>query len=80
MDCQLRSVSNIYQTGKAKTGKENDINPLYLVLGTILKFYTSVAKELKQRVRTFWGLTPTIVEVTRGKLVGGLFTPHLEYG
>ena len=48
-------------------------NNLGLALGTNLKFYASVAKGLKLKVRKFWGLTPTFVEVRREKLVGGLF-------
>ena len=45
-----------------------------LVLGTTnLKFCTSVAKGLKLKVRKFWGLIPTFVEVTGKKLVGGAF-------
>ena len=47
-------------------------NKLGLPLGTNLKFYTSVAKELKQKVRKFWGLIPAFVEVTGEKLVGSL--------
>ena len=44
-----------------------------------LKFDTSVAKELKLKVRKFRGLIPTFVEVTEEKLVGGTFlTPHPE--
>ena len=35
-----------------------------------LKFYTSVAKGLKLKVRKFLGLISTFVEVTGGKLVG----------
>ena len=52
-------------------------NNLGLALGTNLKFYTSVAKELKLKVRKFLGPIPTFVEVTGGKLVGGrdLFAP-----
>ena len=38
-----------------------------------LKFYTSVAKGLKLKVRKFWGLIPAFVEVTEGKLVAGAF-------
>ena len=38
--------------------------------GKNLKFYTSVAKWLKVKVRMFWGLIPTFVEVTGEKLVG----------
>ena len=38
-----------------------------------LKFYTSVAKGLKLKVRKFWGQISTIVEVTRKKVVGGPF-------
>ena len=36
------------------------------------KFYTSVANELKLKVRKFWGLIFTFVEVTWEKLVGGI--------
>ena len=35
-----------------------------------LKFYTSVTKGLKLKVRKFWGVTPMFVEVTGEKLVG----------
>ena len=53
-------------------------NNLGLALGTKLKFYTSVTKELKLKVRKFWGLVPTFEEVTGEKLVGGggAFCPH----
>ena len=44
-----------------------------LVLGTNLKFYTSVGKGLKLKVRKFWGLIPIFVEVTGEKLGGELF-------
>ena len=36
-----------------------------------LKFYDSVEKGLKLKVRKFQGLVPTFVEMTGGKLVGG---------
>ena len=36
-----------------------------------LKFYISVAKGLELKVRKFWGLISTFVEVTGEKLVGG---------
>ena len=60
------------------------IDKLGLTLGTILKFYTSVAKRLKLKVTKFWELIQTFVVVTREKLVGGgegmggglLFVPH----
>ena len=45
-------------------------NNLGLALGENLKFYTSVAKGLKVKVRKFLGLIPTFVEVTGKKLVG----------
>ena len=48
-----------------------------LVLVTKFKFYNSVAKGLKLKVRTFWGLIPTFVEVTGEKLVGGVFLPSI---
>ena len=50
-------------------------NNLGLALGTNFKFYTSVGKGLKLKVRKFWWLIPTVVEVTGEKLVGGLFAP-----
>ena len=50
-------------------------NNLGLALGTNLKFYTSVAKGLKLKVRLFWGPNPTFVKVTGEKLVGGAFLP-----
>ena len=43
-------------------------------------------KRLKLKVRKFWGLIPTFVEVTGEKLVGGSFwsppppSPHPEEG
>ena len=54
-------------------------NNLDLVLGMVLKFYTSVGKGLKQKVRKFCGLIPMFVEVTGEKLVvrGGVFWPPL---
>ena len=48
-------------------------NNLVLALGTNFKFYTSVAKRLKLKVRKFWGLISTFVEVTGEKLVAGAF-------
>ena len=42
-----------------------------------LKFYTSMAKGLKLKIKRFWGLSLTFVEFTGEKLVGGdLFAPH----
>ena len=38
-----------------------------------LKFYTSVAKGLKLKVRKFLGVIPKFVEVTGEKLVGRAF-------
>ena len=48
-------------------------NNLGLALGTNLTFYTSVAKALKLKVRKFWRVNPTFVEVTRKRLVGEPF-------
>ena len=57
------------------------LNNQGLALGKDLKFYTSVAKGLKLKVK-FWGLIPTFAEVTEENLVGGAFlppaSPHLE--
>ena len=38
----------------------------------VLKFYTSVAKRLKLKVRKFKGLISTFVEVTEEKWYGGM--------
>ena len=52
-------------------------NNLGLALGTNLKFYTSLLKGLKLKVRKFWGLVLTFIEVTGEKLVGWAFlAPH----
>ena len=51
------------------------VHNLRLALGMALKFYTSVAKWLKLKVKKFLGLIPTFVEVTGEKLVGCLFGP-----
>ena len=50
-------------------------NNLGVALGTSLKFYKSLSKGLKLQVRKFRGLTPTFIEVTGEKLVGGPFCP-----
>ena len=50
-------------------------NNLGLALGTNLRFYTSVAKGLKPKVRKFWGIISTSAEITGEKLVGGPFFP-----
>ena len=47
-----------------------------LGLGTNFKFYTSVAKRIKLKVRKFLGLIPTFVEITGEKLVGGGLFGH----
>ena len=53
-------------------------NNLGLALGMNLKFYTSVAKGLKVKVKKICGLAPTFVEVTEEKLEGWgrLFAPY----
>ena len=44
----------------------------------VLKFYTSVERRLKLKVKKFLGLIPTFVEVTEKNLVRGAFlTPHI---
>ena len=52
-------------------------NNLGLALRATLKFSISMAKGLKLKVRKFWGLISTFVEVTGEKLIGGggLFAP-----
>ena len=60
-----------------------EFNNLGLALGTNLKFYTTVAKGLKLKVKKFWGLIPTFAEVTEEKLVGAWgflsLPPHSEW-
>ena len=53
------------------------MNNLGLALGMTLKFYISVAKGLKLKVRRFCGLSLMFVEVTGEKLVGGAFLPPI---
>ena len=52
-------------------------NNLGLALRMTLKFHTSVAKVLKLKLKKFCGLSPTFVEVTGKKLVGGPLWPPL---
>ena len=52
---------------------------LELALVIALKFYASVAKRLKLKVRKCWGLIPTFVEVAWEKLVGGLLVSLLPF-
>ena len=52
-------------------------NNVGLALGTNLKFYTNLAKGLKLKVKMFWELTPTFVELTGENLVGGPFCTPL---
>ena len=53
-------------------------NNLGLALGMALKIYITVTKQLKLKVRKFWGLVPTFVDVTGEKLVGAFFASHPE--
>ena len=48
---------------------------LGLALGKNLKFYTSLSKGLRLKVRKILGLISTFVEVTGEKLIGGDFLP-----
>ena len=50
-------------------------NKLELALDKTLQFYAIMSKMLKLKVKKFWGLIPTFVEVTSEKLVGDLFVP-----
>ena len=42
-----------------------------------LKFYSKVAKGLELKIRRFWGLIFTFVEVTGEKLAGGACLPTI---
>ena len=48
-------------------------NNLGLALGLTLKLYTSVEKGFKLKVKKFWRINSTFVEVTGEKLVGEAF-------
>ena len=50
-------------------------NNLELTLGTNLKFYIRLSKGLELKVRKFWMLIPTFVEVIGEKLVREPFCP-----
>ena len=63
--------------GRERAKKLSHIHPTMMKLGTVisclkktgivgmtLTFYNRVAKGLKLKVRRFWGLSPTFVEVT----------------
>ena len=52
-------------------------NNLGLALGTNLKFYTSLSKGLKLKVRKFRGVILTFAEVTGEKLVERPFPPPI---
>ena len=49
------------------------MNSLGLVLGMTFKLCTSAAKELKLKVRKFWGLIPAFEEVTGENWYGWTF-------
>ena len=51
------------------------LNKLGLSLGINLKFYIGVTIWLKRKVRMFWQLTSTFVEVIGEKLLAGLLIP-----
>ena len=53
----------------------NNLGPVLIM---DLKFSTSVTKRLKLKVRKFWGLISTFVEVTEKKIGWGLFPPILN--
>ena len=53
------------------------INNLGLGLGIALTLYTNRTKGLKLKVRNFWVISLTFVEVRRKKPVGGLFGPSI---
>ena len=43
------------------------------------KLYKNMTKGLKLKVRKFWEVIPTFVDVTGEKVIGGLLPPaHLE--
>ena len=78
MYCRYVHETKHYLTRKINFFEERSwfkLNDLGLALGMTLSFHTSVAKGLKLKVRKFWGLIPTFVEVKGEELVGDLFAP-----
>ena len=69
----MTSPTNFYLVTQIERKSWFKFNNLGLALGTNLKFYTSVAKGLKLKVRKCWGLILTFAEVTGEKLIGGPF-------
>ena len=55
-----------------------NFNNLGLAMGISLTFYTRLPKDFKIKVRKFWELILTFVEVIGETLVGGPFCPHPE--
>ena len=56
-----------------------EVQYLGLALGMASKSYTSVTKGFKLKVRKFWALILTFVEITGEKLVGFIYkTVHPE--
>ena len=54
------------------------VNDLGLTLGMGLKFYTDVAEVLKLKVRKFWGLILTFVEVPEEKLISEIISHSIN--
>ena len=54
---------------RSALGTSSIIGTGILVLGMALKFYTSVEKGLELKVKRFWELIPTFLEVAGGKLI-----------
>ena len=79
-NCLVNMVTILIMSAKMVTPdllkrKVFKFNNLGLTPGTNLKFYTSVAKGFKLKVRKLLGLNPIFVEVTGENLVGGTFPP-----
>ena len=69
----MTSPTNFYLVTQIEGKSWFKFNNLGLAPGTNLKFYTSVAKGLKLKVRKCWGLILTFAEVAGEKLIGGPF-------
>ena len=54
---------------RSALGSNSIIGTGILVLGMALKFYTSVEEGLELKVKRFWELIPTFLEVAGGKLI-----------
>ena len=71
LPCSYLMIAHCFTCGERKIWQNiKSQNIMKMIVGTNLKFYTSVAKMLKLKVRMLWRLNPVFVEVNGEKLIG----------